>query len=262
MKKIALSNEKGGVAKTTIATHLAAGLAIQGYRVVLVDTDPQGHATVAMGHKKEPGFYNLTVYPDSYSFQNTLRPVNPDLYVPPRTKSEGQLWVLPTDASARNVAGMTNNIYVIQDVFSALDEVVDYVIFDTSPTPSMLHGSIYMAMDYILYPTECAPFSFDGLAASIGRRGQINQQRQGLGLDDLKIAGIIPTMVRPNTLAHEQSLEMLRKQFGDAVWAPTTLATVWEQAQHKRKMLYAFAPDSTAAKQAWSIVERTEAIAV
>ena len=61
MKIVTLLNEKGGVGKTTTATHLAAGLAIRGHRVLLLDTDPQGHATVTLGNKKMPGFYDLMV---------------------------------------------------------------------------------------------------------------------------------------------------------------------------------------------------------
>ena len=59
MKIITLLNEKGGVGKTTIATHIAAGLAIRGQRVVLVDADPQGHATIAFGLTKGTGLLRL-----------------------------------------------------------------------------------------------------------------------------------------------------------------------------------------------------------
>ena len=72
MKIVTLLNEKGGVGKTTLATHLAAGLAIRGKRVILVDADPQGHATIAFGLSKEPGFYDLIVR--NAPFQKVLAP--------------------------------------------------------------------------------------------------------------------------------------------------------------------------------------------
>ena len=76
MKVITLLNEKGGVAKTTMAVHAAAGLAIKGYKVVLIDADAQGHATIALGRQKEPGFYDLIVR--GAPFDKVLRRINPE----------------------------------------------------------------------------------------------------------------------------------------------------------------------------------------
>ena len=78
MKIITLLNEKGGVGKTTLATHIAAGLAFRGFRVVLVDADPQGHATVALGLPKEPGLYDLLVR--DAPFKSVLRFIPAQVY--------------------------------------------------------------------------------------------------------------------------------------------------------------------------------------
>lgn len=78
MKIITLLNEKGGVGKTTIATHIAAGLAVRGMRVLLVDADPQGHATVSLGLQKEPGLYDLLVR--DATFKSVLRFIPPKAY--------------------------------------------------------------------------------------------------------------------------------------------------------------------------------------
>ena len=61
MKTITLLNEKGGVGKTTLATHLAAGLALKGSRVIMIDTDPQANATSAFALPKQPEFHDLMV---------------------------------------------------------------------------------------------------------------------------------------------------------------------------------------------------------
>ena len=66
MKTITLLNEKGGVGKTTLSTHLAAYLALRGKKVILVDADAQAHATVTLGIAKSSGFYDLMVRDDSF----------------------------------------------------------------------------------------------------------------------------------------------------------------------------------------------------
>lgn len=261
MKVVTLLNEKGGVGKTSLAIQIASGLAIRGKRVLVVDTDPQGHATVGLGHKKAPNLYQLLIYPEDNSFDDMLRLVPPSIYAPGEM-SKGELYLLPTDLSARVIPQMTSDSQIIRNTFSQLEGHMDVIIFDTSPTPSLLHGSIYMATDSVIYPTECSFFSFDGLKASIGRRKEINSARSAEGLNEMKVAGIIPTKLRTHNdgfvKAHETALNQLKEMFGDAVWPGTTLMTVWEQAQQMRKTLFAFDPEGPATKQAWDIVSRVE----
>jgi len=260
LKTITLLNEKGGVGKTTLATHIAAGLAIKGYKVVLADADPQGHASVAFGLEKEPSLYNLLIYPKQMSFSQAMRPINPAVYSTEDNPSKGMLWVIPTDASARVIPMMTSDTGIVRKKFREIADKVDYVIFDTAPTPSLLHGSIYMATDHIIYPTQPARLSFDGLAESIGRKDEVDSTRAEEGLSEIKIAGIVPTMVRANTRAHEHAINMLTDQFGSIVWMPVHERTVWEQAQWAQRVLFNYAPESKATGEAWNIVKRVEAI--
>ena len=87
MRVITLLNEKGGVGKTTLAIHIAAGLSLRGYTVVLVDADPQGNATTALGLAKEPAVHDLIVR--NASWRDSLRTVHPDVYSPPEFQSPG-----------------------------------------------------------------------------------------------------------------------------------------------------------------------------
>ena len=260
MKVITLLNEKGGVGKTTLATHIAAGLAIKGHKVVLVDTDPQGHSSVAFGLEKAPLLYNLLIYPKQMTFSQAMRPIHPEVYSTADNPVKGTLWVIPTDASARVIPMMTSDTGIVRKKFGEIADKVDYCIFDTAPTPSLLHGSIYMATDHIIYPTQPARLSFDGLAESIGRKDEVNSTRAEEGLAEIKIAGIVPTMVRPNTRAHEHAIKMLVDQFGERVWESVHQRTVWEQAQWAQRVLFNYAPETKAAAEAWGIVRRVEAV--
>ncbi len=258
MKVLSLLNEKGGVGKTTLATHIAAGLAIKGNRVLLVDADPQGHATVAFGLKKEPLLHDLLVR--DLPFQKAVRRVPPESYGVPGDSVTGELLVVPSDISTRVIPLMISDVMLVRNRFEALQGVMDYIIFDTAPTPSLLHGSIYMTTDAILYPTKCEYLSFDGLIESMRHKEEASKARRNLGLTELKVGGIIPTMYRSGTQADDYGIEVLKERFGNQVWPAIKLRTVWSQAAFARRILFNFAPETSATAEAWRMVELAEAI--
>lgn len=258
MKVLTLLNEKGGVGKTTLATHIAAGLAIRGKRVILVDADPQGHATVAFGLQKAPMLHDLLVR--DLPFQQATQRIPKEIYGQPGKPVTGELLVVPSDASTRVIPLMTSDVMVVRERFRELENVIDFVIFDTAPTPSLLHGSIYMATDAIIYPTKCEYLSFDGLIESLRHKDEASKTRLKAGLSEVEIGGIIPTMYRAGTQADDYGLEMLNERFGDTVWNPIRLRTVWNQASFARRVLFNFAPQTKACADAWKIIDRAEAI--
>lgn len=256
MKIITLLNEKGGVGKTTISVHLAAGLAIKGHRVLLVDSDAQGHATVMFGLAKEPGIYDLLVR--NASFQNTIRPVSPEVYELPGEPVKGRLYVLPSNVETRNIATSINNPLAVRDKFSQLEGVIDIVIFDTSPTPSLLHGAIALATNGLIIPTLCEMLSFDGVRESLLHRDSFINKKQSLGLGSVELLGIVPTRFKSQTLEHTEMLEELRGAFGEVVWEPIHDRIIWSEAARAFRPTFSYAPGTQAAKDAWVLIERAE----
>jgi chromosome partitioning protein len=256
MKVYSLINEKGGCAKTSIATHLAAGLAMRGRKVVLVDADPQGHATITFGLKKEPGLYDLLVR--GAAFKDILRVPSPDCYAVPGLQFSGQLFIVPSNVETRSIPMQISDAFAVEDRFRELEQAIDVVIFDTSPTPSLLHGSIYLATDAILYPTKCEFLSFDGLVESLTHKELIQPTRKRWGLDNIEVMGIIPTMYRAGTLVHQENLNKLKARFGKLVWPEIAMRTTWAEASTVGQLIYRFAPESGAAREMWSVVDRVE----
>ena len=256
MKVITLLNEKGGVGKTTLATTLAAGLAIRDQRVVLIDADAQGNATIAFGLAKEPGFYDLIVRNAPY--KDVMRLVPVDRYAPSHEDTTGQLMLVPSNKETRSISTNISDVFAVLKRLLELRESVDTVIIDTSPTPSLLHSSIYMATDALLYPTLLEKWSFDGLRESIAHKEEFQSIREQYQLPDITFLGIVPTMTRLRTLEHSDNLAYLTKNFPGQVYDPIPLRTVWTEAASARKAIFALAGESKAESDARHFVTQVE----
>jgi len=254
VKVITITNEKGGVGKSSVSVQLAAGLAIRGYKVLLIDSDPQGHSTVALDFKKEPGLYELLVR--DAAFKDVLRLVEPEKYTAPSQPSQGRLFLVPSNIETRVIPMMISDALKFQKKLTQLKDIIDIVVIDTAPTPSLLHASIYMASDYLVYPTTCEYLSFDGLVEALGHQQAAQPMREQYGLGKIKVIGVIPTMFRSSTVEHTENLNLLKKQFGALVWKPIPQRTIWAEASSRQKTVFALAPESKAAEDAWGIVER------
>ena len=262
MKVITFLNEKGGVGKTTLASTIAAGLAIMGYRVLMLDADPQGHLTISFGEEKKPSLYDLLVRDAEFSDPGIVRPISPDVYSLPNAKQQqGRLYLVRGNKETRLISqALEGEPYTIVKRMKELadDDIMDFVIFDTSPTPSSFHAQIYMATDHIIYPTEVTYLSFDGLIASRNSTMEFSKQKQRMGLGDIKLTGIVPTKYRNKTVEHQEKLQALQKGFGQLVWQPLPLSVVWEEAMARQRSIFRYAYDHPAAADAWKIVRMTK----
>lgn len=245
MKTITVLNEKGGVGKTTVAITCAAGLAARGHRVLLIDADAQGHATRGLGLAKYPGLYDLVVRNADYG--DVLKSVPPEVF-----GGTGKLVVLGSNVETRNIASLISDAFAIADKLEPLAKVFDVCIVDTSPTPSLLHGAIYLATDAVLYPTLLEYWAFDGLAEAIVHQRVLQERRQ------VAVAGVVPMRMRKSTLEHCENLAALQKQFGDLVWEPVPERIIWAEAATAQKPVFVHAPDTEAASHAWELVDRLE----
>jgi chromosome partitioning protein len=244
---IAVTNQKGGVGKTTTSVNLAAGLVQAGKRVLLVDLDPQGNATMGSGIDKRAA--SRTVY-------HVLLGLG-DLAGARVRAQKGGYDVLPAN---RELAGAEVELVDLPHretrLKAALDTVradYDFVLIDCPPSLSLLTINGLVAADSVVIPMQCEYYALEGLSDLVGT---IKRVRQHLN-PTLEIAGLLRTMYDPrNTLAQQVS-QQLESHFGDKVYrvlvprnvrlaeAPSygIPAVVWDQASKGAQAYLAFAEE-------------------
>jgi chromosome partitioning protein len=208
MKIIAVANQKGGVGKTTTSVNLSAALAAMGKRMLLVDLDPQGNATVSVGIDKaaaEVTIFDLLV--DQIPLHSAVThlpklaldciPANGDL-------TAAEVALLSMDAREQR----------LKTALSVDDANYDFVIIDCPPSLNMLTLNALVAADSVLITMQCEYFALEGLSALIDT---VNSVRQTVN-SDLTVEGILRTLYDPrNALTNEVS-EQLYEHFDGLVY--------------------------------------------
>lgn len=245
MKILTLLNEKGGVGKTTLAVHIAAGLALRGLRVLLLDSCPQHNATTAVGLPKADGLYRLLI--KEAEWRDLLRQPDPARLTASGTLA-GSLFVLPGNHETAAIPVLQDDITILHSRLRELEGYVDVAVIDTAPTLSMLHSMIYVASDGLLYPTQCEQWSLEGLRESVAHMKRVAAMRKLVAGQPTQVVGVLPTQVDRQTLAHRHGLKLLRQRFGKLIFEPQPLRTVWKQAGFVGQTIYAYEPQGEAAQ--------------
>lgn len=251
---IAVTNRKGGVGKSTISLHLAAGLAILGYRVALVDTDSQGHSSLSLNLPQTDGLYRALVKGED--IRDVIVPVPESAYSTEDKPARGGLFVLPAEDRTSQIASEIKD-----DPFTFLaflDEMkrdlkLQIVVIDTSPTIKDLDAQVFLATDAYLYVTETEMLSLHGVEKAIKQNMRVAQNRVQHLNRQTRILGVLPNKVR-KTDSHAYHMEKMEGMFGDRLMRPIALRTMWSEASLMQQPLYTYAPKSNATGDAWRVV--------
>lgn len=204
---VAVANQKGGVGKTTTSINLAASIASRGYRVLLVDFDPQGNASSGVGYPRDK--VELTIYDalvGEVSMEDVIRPTDiTTLFVAPAT----------TDLVGAEIEliGAEQRERFLANALAPVAPAYDYIVIDCPPSLGMLTLNALVAADGIVVPMQAEYFALEGLSALTATIEKV----QAAYNPHLTIDGVLFTMFDGRMNLANQVRAEVAKHFGDKV---------------------------------------------
>ena len=207
MKIIAISNQKGGVGKTTTTVNLAASLVSMNKKVLLIDLDPQGNATSGGGINKsqiQNSIYDVLI--GEVSLDGTILHSKESLFdISPANQDLAGAEI--------DLVGIDNREYMLKNAIGTLKKTYDFILIDCPPTLNLLTVNALVAATAVLIPMQCEYYALEGLSDLVGTIKRVKKQLN----PTIEIEGLLRTLFdKRNTLAQQVSDE-LSSHFGSKV---------------------------------------------
>jgi len=248
MFTLALANQKGGTGKTTVCVNVAAGLVRANQRVLVIDLDPQGNATVSLGLRVQPE------QPTTAEFllgQVRLEEVMVDSYL-------GDLSVIPATPDLAHaeleMAGQPKSQFFLRRALQRYQEVLsgfDFLLIDCPPSLSLLTVNGLCASQGVIVPVLCDYLSLEGLSHLLETLEQLRRKLN----PHLEILGILPNMVDYRLRLTEESLQLLKERFKDLLFqTEVRTCSRLRESPSFGKAIFDYARSSVAAETYTSLV--------
>jgi chromosome partitioning protein len=233
---IVFANQKGGVAKTTTTLNLAVAFKEKGFRVLVVDLDPQGNLTMSQGMNPdsiERSMFDVLVH---------RLPISEIIH-----EAEVDVAVSSIDLAGAELAlsSMIGRERALEKSLLEVREKYDFIMIDTPPSLGLLTINAFVAATGVIVPVQCEYLSLRGL---VQLENTLAMVRENLN-PDVKIEGILPTMFDRRTLHSREAVEILEENFGELVYKTRIRKTVrYAEAPVKGSSVLKYDPSGTAAE--------------
>lgn len=254
---ISMTNQKGGVGKTTTTINLGAALAEAGRRVLMVDMDPQGSLSIGLGVQQEElstirTVYDMLMDPQAFPATAVVRATSiPGLDLLPAN--------IHLSAAELRLAGEVAREYALDRALETIREHYDYVLIDCQPSLGLLTVNALTSSNGVIIPMECEFFALRGVEMLRDTIGKVKERLN----NKLTIDGVLATMVDSRTNHTRETIQAVLDMFGDSVFHTTVSRTVkFPETTKAGVSIIEQAPASSGAvayrNMAWELVERLE----
>jgi chromosome partitioning protein len=244
--RIAVFNHKGGTGKTTTAVNLAAGLAEQGERVLLVDADGQGNVGASLGIRGEQTLYHVIVH--GVPAEQAAVPVRKNLDV----LTSNELLA----AAELYLAERPNRDRILRERLGDRVRGYDVIVIDCAPALSLMNQNVLVYADSVLVPVSCDYLSLVGVKQVLRT---LKSVRDLLG-HEVDLLGVIPTFYDVRNKICAEAVEALTEHFGDRRLPPIRVNTRLREAPRAKQTIFEHAPDSNGAQDYLELVRRIRAL--